>query len=136
MGQFQTGGVIMTRIFLVVALAVGVLFMASAPMFGHHGTAAFDVKKMVTVTGTITDFQFVNPHVQVYWECKNDKGEPEMWQGELTAPNKLIRAGWDKHTLKPGDQVTVSGYQAQTGAHVMWIRKLVGPTGELPLFEE
>lgn len=127
----------MTRIFLAIALAAGVLFMASGPLFGHHGTAAFDVKKMVTVTGTVTDFQFVNPHVQIYWDVKNDKGETEMWQGELTAPNKLIRAGWDKHTLKPGDQITATGNQSTTGAHVMWIRKLIGPTGEaLQLFEE
>jgi Family of unknown function (DUF6152) len=127
----------MTRNLLVLAAVAGGLLVSSVPMIAHHGTAAFDVKRMVTVTGTITNFEFVNPHVQVYWEAKNDKGEAEMWQGELTAPNKLIRAGWDKHTLKPGDKVTVTGNPSMTGAHVMWIRKLIGPTGEsLPLFEE
>jgi hypothetical protein len=122
----------------ICILAAGIAALCAAmPVFAHHGTAAFDTSKMVTVTGTVTDFQFVNPHVQVYWACKNDKGETEMWQGELTAPNKLIRAGWEKHTLKPGDQVTVSGYQSQSGAHVIWIRKLIGPTGEsLPTSEE
>lgn len=122
---------------LVLAGIVVVLSMLSGPMFAHHGTAAFDVSRMVTVKGTITDFQFVNPHVQLYFECKNEKGETEKWQGELTAPNKLQRAGWTRHTLKPGDEITATGNPALSGAHVMWIRKLVGPTGEsLQLFED
>lgn len=79
---------------------VAALLMVSAPLFAHHGAAAFDVTKMVTVKGTVTDFQHVNPHVQVYFESKNDKGETEVWPGELTAPNKLSRAGWTKHTLE------------------------------------
>lgn len=121
----------------VLAAIVVTLSMLSGPVFGHHGTAAFDVSKMVTVKGTITDFQFVNPHVQLYFECKNEKGETEKWQGELTAPNKLQRAGWTRHTLKPGDEITATGNPALSGAHVMWIRKLIGPTGEsLQLFED
>src|SRR5262245_41743072 len=113
------------------------LLIAFMPLFAHHGTAAFDVNGMVTVTGKITDFQFVNPHVQVFWECKNDKGEMEQWQGELTAPNKLARAGWNKRTLKPGDTVTVTGNQVKSGAKTMWIRKLVGPDGmPMQLFED
>jgi len=107
------------------------------PLAAHHGTAAFDTKKSVKLTGTVTDFKFLNPHVLVVFECKNEKGETEEWQGELTAPNKLIRAGWDKHTLKPGDSITVTGFASASGAHLMWIRQLIGPSGEpLPLFEE
>jgi hypothetical protein len=122
---------------LVFPMAIIALVIASATLSAHHGTAAFDTSKMVKVMGTITDFQFVNPHVQVYFECKNEKGETEKWQGELTAPNKLTRAGWDKHTLKPGDSVTISGYQSMSGAHTLWIRDLIGPSGEnLPLAEQ
>ncbi|MDE3160278.1 MAG: hypothetical protein KGM92_16040, partial [Acidobacteriota bacterium] len=88
-----------------VAVAVAALFTLSAPGWAHHGTAAFDTEQMVTVKGVITDFVYTNPHVQVYFECKNEKGESEKWQGELTAPNKLNRAGWTKNTLKPGDEV-------------------------------
>ena len=122
---------------LILSLTVVALAMVSSPAFAHHGTAAFDVTKMVTVKGILTDFQFVNPHVQLYWESKNEKGEIEKWQGELTAPNKLIRAGWNKHTLNPGDQITATGNVAHDGQHVMWIRKLIGPTGEpLQLFED
>ena len=122
---------------LILTAIVFALSVVSVPIFAHHGTAAFDVTKMVTVKGTVTDFQFVNPHVQIYWDVKNEKGETEKWQGELTAPNKLIRAGWNKHTLKPGDEITATGNVTQGGQHVMWIRKLLGPTGEaLQLFED
>lgn len=111
--------------------------LLAIPLLAHHGAAAFDVTKMVTVKGTVTEFQYVNPHVQVYFDAKNDKGEPEAWQGELTAPNKLSRAGWTKRTLKPGDSITVTGNPAANGAHTLWIRKLIGPDGEsMQLFED
>ena len=113
------------------------LVILSFPLLAHHGTAAFDTSKMVKVKGTVTNLQFTNPHVLLFFDCKNEKGDTEQWQGELTAPNKLIRAGWDKHTLKPGDSVTVGGYAAISGAHTIWIRELIGPSGEaLPLFEQ
>jgi len=122
---------------LLFLAAILSALLVSAPLLAHHGAAAFDVTKMVTVKGTVTDFQYVNPHVQIYFDVKNDKGESEAWQGELTAPNKLSRAGWTKRTLKPGDSITVTGNPAQSGAHTLWIRKLIGPDGEsLQLFED
>jgi uncharacterized protein DUF6152 len=125
-----------TAIFVLTAALVA-LFTAAAPVFAHHGTAAFETAKEVTVKGTITDFVFSNPHVQLYFEVKGDNGAKEAWQGELTAPNKLIRAGWNKRTLKPGDSVTVSGFQVKSGDHTLWIRKLIGPDGQpLQLFED
>jgi hypothetical protein len=125
-----------TKFLIAVPLVISALLFA-IPLLAHHGAAAFDVTKMVTVKGTVTDFQYVNPHVQVYFDAKNDKGEPESWQGELTAPNKLSRAGWTKRTLKPGDMITVTGNPAANGAHTLWIRKLIGPDGEsLQLFED
>jgi len=112
-------------------------FITGAPLWAHHGTAAFDTSKEVTVKGTITELIFSNPHVQIHWEAKVDNGEKEQWQGELTAPNKLARAGWTKNSLKPGDQVTISGFQVKNGNHTLWIRKLIGPDGEpMQLFED
>jgi hypothetical protein len=114
-----------------MCLALGIaVSIFSLPLFAHHGTAAYDTKNVVTVKGTMTDFRFINPHVQLYFDVKNDKGEVERWQAELTAPNKMTRAGWDKHTLKPGDSITASGYVAKNDAHTMWITKLIGPDGE------
>jgi len=114
---------------LLLATAASILFLA-APGFAHHGTAAYDTKNLVTVTGTVTDFEFVNPHCQVYFDVKNAQGETESWQAELTAPNKLTRGGWTKHSLKPGDQITVTGAVAKSGKHSIWIQKLIGPDGQ------
>jgi len=122
---------------IVLIFSVVAFLVVSGPTFAHHGTAAYDTKNIVTVKATMTDFRFINPHVQLYFDVKNDKGEIEKWQAELTAPNKLSRAGWDKHTLKPGDSITASGYVDKGDGHTMWIRNLIGPNGEvLRLSEE
>lgn len=124
------------KIFVSI-LGVAALLIAAGSAFAHHGTAAYDTKNLVTVKGMMTEFRFVNPHVQLYFDAKNDKGETEKWQAELTAPNKLSRAGWDKHTLNPGDSITATGYVSKNDPHTMWINKLIGPDGQqLHLFEE
>jgi hypothetical protein len=124
------------KISLAAICSVAFLVVAG-PALAHHGTASYDTGKVVTVKATMTEFRFINPHVQLYFDVKNDKGETEKWQAELTAPNKLSRAGWDKHTLKPGDSITASGYVSKNDPHTMWINKLIGPDGEqLHLFEE
>jgi hypothetical protein len=119
------------------AIWFAAFLVVAGPALAHHGTASYDTGKVVTVKATMTEFRFINPHVQLYFDVKNDKGETEKWQAELTAPNKLSRAGWDKHTLKPGDSITASGYVSKNDPHTMWINKLIGPDGEqLHLFEE
>jgi hypothetical protein len=120
---------------LVLGLAVVTLGSLSAPLRAHHGGAAFDQARTLTFTGTVTELQFANPHVLVYFDVTKD-GATEKWSGWLTAPNKLARAGWNKRTLEPGDKITISGTPHKGGSHILQIRKLVGPDGkELPLFE-
>jgi hypothetical protein len=103
--------------------------MIALPLFAHHGNAAYETTKTVTIRGTITDFEFINPHVMVFFEAKNGKGEIEKWQGELTSPNHLMRTGWTKGTLKLGDQVTFSGLRAKSGAATLWITKVIAADG-------
>ena len=127
----------MTKKIMFLPFAFIALLVLSISAFAHHGTAAYDTKNIVTVKGTMSDFRFINPHVQLFFDVKNDKGEVEKWQAELTAPNKLARAGWDKYTLKSGDSITASGYVGKNDSHSMWINKLIGPDGtQLHLFEE
>jgi hypothetical protein len=107
-------------------IAFGILFVVSGPAFAHHGAAAYDSSKMVTVTGTVTDFQFVNPHVLIIMDAKDPStGRIEKWEGELTSPNHLARAGWTKSTIKPGDEVTMTGSALKSGAPAMAIRKVM-----------
>lgn len=105
------------------AVAAGLLFICAAAL-AHHGQAGYNVTGTVTVSGTVTDFQFVNPHSIVKLDVKDDQGATQAWQGELTSPNHLIRAGWTATSLKLGDQVTMSGYRAKSGANSMWITKI------------
>lgn len=105
------------RLFAVVA---GML-MVSVSLLAHHGQAGYNTTEKVTVSGLVSEFQFVNPHSIVHLDVKDDKGETQAWQGELTSPNHLIRADWTSTTLKPGDKVTMTGYRAKSGANSMWI---------------
>ncbi len=119
------------RLFLSVALLVSFLAIA-VPVFAHHGTANYDTTRMITVSGVATGFEFVNPHVQIYWDAKDDSGATEKWQGELTSPNHLERAGWTKSSIKSGDAIAISGYPTKSGAHEIWIQKVVISGKELP----
>jgi hypothetical protein len=104
--------------------AVAGLLLLSVSLSAHHGQAGYNTTEKVTVSGTVTEFQFVNPHSIVSLDVKDDKGETQAWQGELTSPNHLIRAGWTSTALKAGDQVTMAGYRAKSGANSMWITKI------------
>lgn len=113
---------------LLVSLCVGLMLAGGA--FGHHGTANYDTGKNVSVKGTVTDFQYVNPHVLIFLDVKDDSGKVVKWQGELTSPNRLERSGWHKDTIKPGDVVTIGGYPAKSGSPEIWILKVIGPDGQ------
>jgi hypothetical protein len=82
-------------------------------MFAHHGTAGDDTSKIVSVKGTVTDFQFINPHVQIYVEVKDEQGNVQTWDGEASNALVLHRAGWNSKIIKVGDQITLNGYQAK-----------------------
>jgi hypothetical protein len=111
------------------ALLVGLMTLASVA-FAHHGTANYDTSKTVTVKGAVTDFQFINPHVLISMDGKDETGKSEKWQGELTSPNRLSRAGWTKSSVKPGDTLTISGYPSKSGSPEIWIQKVTLASGE------
>jgi DNA/RNA endonuclease YhcR with UshA esterase domain len=97
----------------------------SAQVFAHHGTASYDTTRTTTVKGTVTAFQFMNPHTLLFLDVTDEKGNVQKWQGELTSPNHLARNGWTKNSLKPGDQITLTGFPAKSGANSLWITKVV-----------
>jgi hypothetical protein len=111
------------RLSIILTLAA-FLLLVPATVFGHHGTAGYTITETVTLTGAVTDFHFVNPHSIIDFDVKDDKGQTQKWQGELTSPNHLVRAGWNSTTVKADDQITVTGYRAKSGANSMWITKI------------
>lgn len=86
---------------------LALLMVVCIPAWAHHGNAAYDMDKAVTLKATITGFEFGNPHVQVYFDTTDDKGNVLHWNCEGTNPAMLTRIGWTKNTLRAGDQVTV-----------------------------
>lgn len=118
------------RMFFFTA-TLGALF--AGIVLAHHSAAAYDVAQYVTVTGTITEFRFVNPHVLIYITATDEGGTTRKWQGELTSPNRLIRAGWNKDVIKVGDAVTLTGYPAKDGGNSLRLTKVVLQGRELKM---
>jgi uncharacterized protein DUF6152 len=114
---------------IFLALFVGLITMTGVA-FAHHGTANYDTNKTISVKGVVTGFEFVNPHVEIFWETKDDSGATQKWQGELTSPNRLTRVGWTKSSIKPGDAITINGYPTKSGSHEIWIQKVTLANGE------
>lgn len=113
------------------------LLMGAGLSFAHHGTAAYQESKQITVTGRVTAFDFANPHALVFLNVMQSDGAIAKWQGELTSPNHLVRAGWTKNSLQPGELITITGLPAKNDANSLWIRKIVKADGtELPVAVE
>ena len=87
--------------------AVLALVFAAAPAWAHHSFTMFDSTKMVTLTGTIKEFQWTNPHTFTWIDVPNPSGGVDTWAIEGMSPNYLGRRGWTKNTLKPGDKVSI-----------------------------
>jgi hypothetical protein len=111
------------------AVSAVVLLGFSLPALAHHGSATYDEAKVFTIMGTVASFQFTNPHIQLVLDVRDNKGNTEKWTGEGTSPNMLVREGWDRKTIKPGDLITATGHPARNGSNFMRVEKIVLPNG-------
>jgi hypothetical protein len=102
-----------------VAKVVGILLAlaAAGPAAAHHSFATqYDADQPVTLTGVVTKVEWMNPHARFYVDVKDDSGNVTNWNLELASPNVLTRNGWSRTSLKEGDEVTVEGSRARSGA--------------------
>jgi len=110
---------------------VAVLFLVvSASAFAHHGAASYDTSKMTTLKGTVTNIQWMNPHAEIDIDVNDASGKAEKYVVESVSPLGLSRLGWSKDSLKPGDQITVTGNLSKNGTHILRLKKIVFPTGK------
>ena len=94
---------------LVFLFLIAALLLIPSLALAHHSAAAYESTKQIVSSGVATEFHFVNPHVLIYWTAKDEEGNVQKWQGELTSPNHLIRSGWNKEIIKAGDALGVDG---------------------------
>lgn len=106
------------KVILPVLLAAACLAIPAVPVFAHHGVAGYDMTKTITLHGTVSKFDWSNPHVVVYVDAKNDAGEMQHWTIEFAAPVHMVRAGWSKNAMKPGDEIAIDTHPSKNGAPV------------------
>jgi hypothetical protein len=127
---------LLTGAAVVVALGMIAVPVASA----HHGSRiSYDMNRMVTVEGVVTEFDWMNPHVYFLFDVTDDKGAVTHWAAETDPPSTMTRYGWSKSYLKPGDKVTVTVWPSKVGSPRGFLAKLVKAdgtvtdhTGQLP----
>jgi hypothetical protein len=117
------------RLAIALMAVIGPL-AGSIPMLAHHGTAAYDQQKKLTFKGTVTSFEWTNPHCQIHLDVTDDKGAVVHWNFEAQPPNILVHGGWTKNSLKPGDQVTIVGSPTKNGAPIGIIQKVILSDGQ------
>jgi len=109
----------------VAAVILGAMISA-APAMAHHSFAAeYDAKRPIKITGIVTKVDWMNPHVYFYIDVTDEKGNVANWALEMGPPNGLQKAGWTRHTIDIGDEVTVEGSQAKDGQNQANARSVV-----------
>jgi hypothetical protein len=103
-----------SKVLCFLVLAAGVLFVSS-PTSAHHGVAHYDMKKTIVLMGTITAFDWGNPHCLVHMDVMDGSGQFQHWTLEMSSTFAMSKRGWQKETLKRGDQVVVETHPAQNG---------------------
>jgi hypothetical protein len=102
-----------------VVTAVAGLFLAVVPALGHHSFATeYDRDKPVTLTGSVTRLEWINPHARFHMDVKDDKGGVANWEIEMGSPAGLLRLGWTRNSLKYGQVVVVTGFLAKDGTNL------------------
>jgi len=100
---------------LIRRLAITAALAFAAPASAHHSFAMFDMQKTVTISGTIAEFKWTNPHAWMHVDIAGSDGKVATWAIEMTSPNNLVHGGWRRSSLKPGDKVSVDIHPLRNG---------------------
>jgi uncharacterized protein DUF6152 len=117
------------NMFMSILFVLVGLFTVSAPVFAHHGNAAYDYEKTVTLKGTVTQWVWSNPHCLLKFDVKDDKGNVQHWVTEASSPVDMLRIGWSNNALKSGDEITIELMPSKNGTPVGRIRQVTQSDG-------
>lgn len=112
----------------MILVAAGLLLLGGS-VAAHHGRSNYDVTSDVTVKGVVTEFEWENPHALIHLDVTDEGGKVEKWIAETNSPTTLSRQGWSRHTVKPGDTITLVGHRVKGGANYINFRKITWPDG-------
>ena len=115
----------------IAAMLASLIAISGTPALAHHSFTMFDQSKTLTLTGTVKDFRWTNPHVFIQLLVRNEHGNEEEWSIEMTSPEHLSRDGWRPGTLKPGDKVTLNIHPLHDNAKGGQYLSGTGPKGPL-----
>jgi len=120
-----------TKLLMSVALIAGLLTVCR-PTLAHHGASAYDTSKpLMLKDAVVTKYSWINPHVLIYFDSKDDKGEVQHWTAETGSPSAVNLLGWSRTSLKPGDVITIYVFQSKTGRPVGRLNKVMLADGTL-----
>ena len=115
--HFTTKNTVLACCAITALVAIG-----PGAVFAHHGSAAYDMSKSLTLDGTVTSLDWNNPHCLLHFDAKDDKGEMQHWTIELYNPLWMTRAGWTRTSLKAGAPITITFHGTKSGAPNGYIR--------------
>jgi hypothetical protein len=106
------------------AIGLALVALAVAPAAAHHSWPV-DTSRAVTVTGTVTGYEWGNPHVMIGLDVKSETGAIEKWNVGGPSTTRMEARGWTRSTLKPGDVITATGYRFSDGQRILRLDKVV-----------
>jgi hypothetical protein len=126
LGGFQ----VKAKVLILAPVVVAGLFVFSSALWAHHASRQVYEGKSIMLMGVVTDYEWANPHSVLSIAVKDNKGKVEEWHAEILPPSEMLRAGWTKESLKPGDEVTLTGRPGRYEQHIMWLEFLVTSDGK------
>jgi hypothetical protein len=125
MDQYNENG------FLAASAGLALVF-AAMPLVAHHSMRAeYDMSQVITIQGVVNKIEWMNPHARFYIDVLDAAGSTVRWEVELGSPNGLVRSGWTRDTIKPGDRITVDVSVAKNGGHLACARAITLADGRV-----
>ena len=120
------------RVLAVAFAVVAVSLLFGGAALAHHGRAGYDTAENgKVVKGVVTEYRWLNPHVFILWNAKDDKGNTVTWTGEFSSPSSMLSEGMSKSSFKPGDEIAVTVIPAKGGTPYGLVLKIVRPDGKV-----